>query len=67
VNDTSDEYPARGGVAPDRLASALHLFDDGPAAAQHEQSAVERWERAGLLFDAKDYPPPPATRGRKHS
>ncbi|HET9170057.1 MAG TPA: tetratricopeptide repeat protein [Actinospica sp.] len=43
-------------VAADRWASALHLFDDGAAAAaDHEESALERWERAQLLFEAKDY------------
>jgi predicted Zn-dependent protease len=41
------------GVAPDRWASALHLFDDGGAPRQ--ESTAERWERAELLFGAKDY------------
>ncbi|NEB03407.1 tetratricopeptide repeat protein [Streptomyces sp. SID13726] len=47
-------YPATGGVAPDRWASALHLFDDG-VGVPHEESTVERWERAQLLFEARDY------------
>ncbi|MFE0677317.1 tetratricopeptide repeat protein [Streptomyces sp. NPDC058867] len=50
----ANEYPAHDGVAPDRWASALHLFDNGAGVA-HEETALERWERAGLLFDAKDY------------
>jgi predicted Zn-dependent protease len=41
-------------VAADRWATALHLFDGGAGAA-HEESTLERWERAQLLFDAKDY------------
>ncbi|MEV7074244.1 tetratricopeptide repeat protein [Streptomyces sp. NPDC093990] len=47
-------YAATGGVAPDRWASALHLFDDG-VGVPHEETTVERWERAGLLFEARDY------------
>ncbi|MFF4486190.1 tetratricopeptide repeat protein [Streptomyces sp. NPDC001544] len=47
-------YPATGGVAPDRWASALHLFDEG-AGVPHEETTAERWERARLLFEAKDY------------
>ncbi|MGW0331699.1 tetratricopeptide repeat protein [Streptomyces sp. NPDC003011] len=49
-----NEYPAGDGVAPDRWASALHLFDNG-AGLPHEETTGERWERAQLLFDAKDY------------
>ncbi|WP_416970990.1 tetratricopeptide repeat protein [Streptomyces sp. 4F14] len=47
-------HAATDGVAPDRWASALHLFDDGPGAAR-EETPGELWERAGLLFEAKDY------------
>lgn len=47
-------YPATDGVAPDRWASALHLFDEG-AGVPHEETTAERWERARLLFEAKDY------------
>ncbi|MEU3416157.1 MULTISPECIES: tetratricopeptide repeat protein [unclassified Streptomyces] len=54
MNDTFHDYPATGGVAPDRWASALHLFDEGPG-VPHEETVAERWERARLLFDAKDY------------
>lgn len=54
MTDNVNSYPASGGVAPDRWASALHLFDDGPG-VPHEESTAERWERAGLLFGARDY------------
>lgn len=37
------------GIAPDRLATALHLFDQG------EPGAAESWERAQLLFEAREY------------
>ncbi|MDQ8703943.1 tetratricopeptide repeat protein [Streptomyces sp. LHD-70] len=34
----------------------MHLFDDGPeGAVGREESTVERWERAGLLFGEKRY------------
>ncbi|MDL5205888.1 tetratricopeptide repeat protein [Streptomyces sp. ALI-76-A] len=52
-NDFSD-YRANGGVAPDRWASALHLFENG-AGVPDEETVAERWERARLLFEAKDY------------
>jgi predicted Zn-dependent protease len=42
------------GIAPDRWASAVHLFDDG-AGVPHEETTAERWERAQLLFEARDY------------
>ncbi|MFI9151573.1 tetratricopeptide repeat protein [Streptomyces sp. NPDC053367] len=47
-------YAPNDGVAPDRWASALHLFDNGPGGPR-EETAAERWERARLLFEAKDY------------
>ena len=47
-------YPATDGVAPDRWASALHLFDNG-VGVPHEETTAERWERAQLLFGARDY------------
>ena len=47
-------YLANDGVAPDRWASALHLFDNG-VGVPHEETTVERWERAQLLFEARDY------------
>ena len=52
--DTFNDYPAQEGVAPDRWASALHLFDDG-VGVPHEETVLERWERAQLLFEARDY------------
>ncbi|WP_217214174.1 tetratricopeptide repeat protein [Streptomyces sp. AC550_RSS872] len=54
MTDNFNAYAATGGVAPDRWASALHLFDDG-AGVPHEESTIERWERALLLFEARDY------------
>ncbi|GHK01140.1 hypothetical protein SY2F82_29370 [Streptomyces sp. Y2F8-2] len=54
MSDTFNGYPATGGVAPDRWASALHLFDNG-AGVPHEETTAERWERAQLLFEARDY------------
>ena len=44
------EYQANGDVAADRWVTATHLFDLG-----YVESAAEKWERAQLLFDAKDY------------
>ncbi|WUE95879.1 tetratricopeptide repeat protein [Streptomyces sp. NBC_00490] len=52
--DGFNDCPAQDGVAPDRWASALHLFDNG-AGVPHEESVLERWERAQLLFEARDY------------
>ncbi|ANS70419.1 hypothetical protein SLINC_8195 [Streptomyces lincolnensis] len=54
MSDNFAAYPATDGVAPDRWASALHLFDNG-AGVPHEETTAERWERALLLFDARDY------------
>ncbi|MBZ9640244.1 M48 family metallopeptidase [Streptomyces sp. PSKA30] len=54
MTENFNDYRANGGVAPDRWASALHLFDNG-AGVPHEETTVERWERARLLFEAKDY------------
>ncbi|MER5227992.1 tetratricopeptide repeat protein [Streptomyces flaveus] len=54
MSDSFNDTWANGGVAPDRWASALHLFDNG-AGAPHEETTVERWERARLLFEARDY------------
>ncbi|MDX3642134.1 tetratricopeptide repeat protein [Streptomyces sp. MB09-02B] len=47
-------YAATDGVAPDRWASALHLFDNG-VGVPHEETTAERWERARLRFGARDY------------
>ncbi|MFF1292607.1 MULTISPECIES: tetratricopeptide repeat protein [unclassified Streptomyces] len=52
--DSFNDCPAQDGVAPDRWASALHLFDNG-AGVPHEESVLERWERARLLFEARHY------------
>lgn len=52
--DSFHDHPAQDAVAPDRWAGALHLFDNG-AGAPHEESVLERWERAQLLFEARDY------------
>ncbi|MEV6238541.1 tetratricopeptide repeat protein [Lentzea sp. NPDC051838] len=38
-----------GQVSPDRWLTATHLFDD------HEETTADRWERAQLLFEARDY------------
>jgi predicted Zn-dependent protease len=54
-NFNFNDYAPNGEPAADRWASALHLFDDGAGTAQYEESALERWERAQLLFEAKDY------------
>ncbi|WP_425247902.1 tetratricopeptide repeat protein [Streptomyces sp. NEAU-NA10] len=54
MTDNFNGYPANDGVAPDRWASALHLFDDG-VGVPHEETTLERWERAQLLFAARDY------------
>ncbi|MCD7438472.1 tetratricopeptide repeat protein [Streptomyces lincolnensis] len=54
MSDNVNAYPAADGVAPDRWASALHLFDNG-AGVPHEETVAERWERARLLFEARDY------------
>lgn len=45
-----NDYRPNGEAAPDRWATALHLFD-GP----HEETTAERWERAEALFAARDY------------
>jgi hypothetical protein len=54
MSDNFNDYMASDGVAPDRWASALHLFDNG-AGVPREETTVERWERAQLLFGARDY------------
>ena len=51
---TFNDYLPNGDVAPDRWASALHMFDAG-VAIEHEETTAERWERAQLLFEAKEY------------
>ncbi|WP_460391200.1 tetratricopeptide repeat protein [Actinophytocola sediminis] len=49
INNFND-YQSNGEVSADRWATALHLFDD-----PHEETTAERWERAQLLFAAKDH------------
>lgn len=48
--DNSNSYQPNGEPTADRWATALHLFD--PA---HEETTAEKWERAQLLFEARDY------------
>lgn len=43
-----------GEPSADRWASALHMFDQ-PDGTPHEESTVERWERAQAFFEARDY------------
>ncbi|MER6957630.1 tetratricopeptide repeat protein [Streptomyces sp. NPDC000618] len=52
--DNTNDYQPDGQASADRWASALHLFDNGAGIA-HEETTVERWERAQALFEAKDY------------
>ncbi|WP_405889100.1 tetratricopeptide repeat protein [Streptomyces sp. NBC_01136] len=52
--DNFNDYQPNGDVAADRWVSALHLFDNG-AGVPHEETTVERWERARALFEARDY------------
>jgi FMN reductase len=53
-SDAINGYPALDGVAPDRWAGALHLFDSG-AGVPHQETTLQRWERAQLLFEARDF------------
>jgi predicted Zn-dependent protease len=45
----SNTYQPNGEPTADRWASALHLFDGAAG------SVAERWERAQLLFESRDY------------
>jgi Tfp pilus assembly protein PilF len=45
-----NDYLPSGEAAPDRWATATHLFD-----ARHEETTAERWERALLLFESGDH------------
>jgi FMN reductase len=54
VIDNFNDYAPNGEPSADRWASTLHLFDNGPGEA-HEETVLEQWERAQLLFEAKDY------------
>ena len=48
--DNVNNYQPNGQPAADRWVTALHLFDE-----QHAQTAAEKWDRAQLLFEARDY------------
>lgn len=48
--DNFDDYRPTGEAAPDRWATATHLFEE-----PHEETAAERWARALLLFEANDH------------
>jgi predicted Zn-dependent protease len=37
-------------ISPDRWQTALHVFDE-----PHEETVAERWVRAELFFEARDY------------
>ncbi|GAB2804616.1 tetratricopeptide repeat protein [Lentzea nigeriaca] len=50
MRDNFTEYQPNGEVAADRWVTATHLFD-----TDHAETTAERWERAQLLFEAKDY------------
>ncbi|SDO30745.1 tetratricopeptide repeat protein [Lentzea jiangxiensis] len=43
-------YHRNGEVAADRWVTATRLFDAG-----HVETPAEKWERAQLLFEARDY------------
>lgn len=43
-------YKPNGGVAADRWATVRHLFDAG-----HVETPADKWERAQLLFESRDY------------
>ncbi|MFG2886268.1 tetratricopeptide repeat protein [Streptomyces sp. NPDC048297] len=52
--DNFNDYQPNGEPAADRWASALHIFDNG-VGTPHEETTLERWERAQALFGARDY------------
>ncbi|MDX6313807.1 MAG: hypothetical protein QOF44_3271 [Streptomyces sp.] len=52
--DNFNNYGPGGEPAADRWATALHLFDD-EVGTPHDETTTERWERAGMFFEAKDY------------
>ncbi|MFE2428885.1 tetratricopeptide repeat protein [Streptomyces sp. NPDC059373] len=54
MTDNFNNYRPDGEPAADRWATALHLFDD-EVGTPHEETTAERWERAGMFFEAKDY------------
>ncbi|WP_434442945.1 tetratricopeptide repeat protein [Lentzea sp. E54] len=52
VHDSTgfNAYQPNGEVAADRWVTATRLFD-----ADHAETPAEKWERARLLFEARDY------------
>ncbi|SEO45582.1 tetratricopeptide repeat protein [Actinacidiphila rubida] len=59
MSDRFNSYRPDGEATADRWAGALHIFDgadvrDG-APVMREETAAERWERAGLLFEERSY------------
>jgi FMN reductase len=58
MTERFNSYRPDGEPTADRWAGALHLFEDradGAAGVVREETAMERWERAGLLFEEKLY------------
>ena len=58
MTERFNSYRPNGEPTADRWAGVLPLFDghaDGGAGAVCEETAIERWERAGLLFEEKLY------------
>jgi len=58
MTERYNSYRPDGEPTADRWTGALHLFDDskdGAVVAVREETAIERWERAGLLFEEKQY------------
>jgi len=60
MTDTADRFDSfrpDGEATADRWAGAVHLFDDsrGAPGAVREETAIELWERARLLFEEKAY------------
>ena len=55
MSNRFDSYRPDGEPTADRWAGALHLFDGLDDGAIREETPVERWDRAGLLFEEKRY------------
>lgn len=54
MSDTFNTFPAIDALPPEHWASALRMFGDGTG-GPHDEDTAERWDRARLLFEAKDY------------
>jgi FMN reductase len=52
--DNFNAYAFSDGFAPDFWNSTLRLIDDATTVPDDE-TAADRWERAELLFDSRDY------------